>query len=89
MMIIHHVKVLALHLAGEDEPSGVHLENLVLADLLAWRDARLEPAELCYWRTAIGEEVDFVIESGGRLLPVRAVHGGREDPVVREEGSWR
>jgi len=42
----------------------------VLADLLAWRDARLEPAELCDWRTAIGEEVDFVIESGGRLLPV-------------------
>ncbi len=61
---------LALHLAGEDEPSGAHLENLVLADLLAWRDARLESAELCYWRTASGEEVDFVIESRGRLLPV-------------------
>jgi predicted AAA+ superfamily ATPase len=23
-----------------------------------------------YWRTAIGEEVDFVIEAGGCLLPV-------------------
>ena len=27
---------LALHLAGEDEPRGAHLENLVLGDLLAW-----------------------------------------------------
>lgn len=60
----------ALHLAEMDEPGGVHLENLILQDLLAWRDARLERAELGYWRTAIGEEVDFVIETGGRLLPI-------------------
>lgn len=59
----------ALHLAGA-EPEGAHLENLVLLDLLAWRDARLERAELGYWRTTIGEEVDFVIESDGRLLPI-------------------
>ncbi len=45
-------------------------ENLVLHDLCAWRDARAERAEVCYWRTAAGEEVDFVIESGGRLLPI-------------------
>jgi len=61
---------LALHLAGNQEPTGAHLENLVLTDLLAWRDARLEPAELGYWRTATGEEVDFVIEADGRLLPI-------------------
>ncbi|MCC6212742.1 MAG: ATP-binding protein [Burkholderiales bacterium] len=60
----------ALHLAGDDAPGGAHFENLVLCDLLAWRDARLERAELAYWRTAIGEEVDFVIEAGGKLLPV-------------------
>jgi hypothetical protein len=60
----------ALHLAEGAEPAGAHLENLVLADLLAWRDARLDRAELFYWRTAIGEEVDLVIESGGRLLPI-------------------
>lgn len=59
----------ALHLSGTD-PAGPHLENLVLHDLLAWRDARLERAEVLYWRTATGEEVDFVIESGGRLLPI-------------------
>ena len=60
----------ALHLGQDDKPNGAHFENLVLADLLAWRDARLGRAEVFYWRTAIGEEVDFVIEAGGRLLPV-------------------
>ncbi len=61
---------LALHLAGQDDPTGAHLENLVLHDLLVWRDARLERAEICYWRTAVGEEVDFVIETGRRLIPI-------------------
>lgn len=60
----------ALHLAENATPGGEHLENLVLHDLLAWRDARLERAEIGYWRTAIGEEVDFVIETGGKLLPI-------------------
>lgn len=68
---------LALHLAGQDEPSGPHLENLVLHDLLAWRDARLERAEVFYWRTAIGEEVDFVVETGGRMLPVEVKASAR------------
>jgi len=68
---------LALHLAGEAEPGGAHLENLVLGDLLAWRDARAERAEIGYWRTAIGEEVDFVIESGGKLLPIEVKAGAR------------
>ena len=60
----------ALHLAGIDAPDGPHLENLVLHDLRAWRDARLERAEIGYWRTASGEEVDLVIESGAGLLPI-------------------
>jgi uncharacterized protein len=61
---------LAMHLAEAEDPGGAHLENLVLHDLLAWRDARVERAELGYWRTSIGEEVDFVIEAGGKLLPI-------------------
>lgn len=60
---------IALHLAGT-EPQGAHLENLVLHDLLAWRDARVARAELGYWRTTIGEEVDFVIEAENKLLPI-------------------
>ncbi len=60
---------LALHLSGE-KPAGPHLENLVLCDLLAWRDSALRQAEVLYWRTATGEEVDFVIEVGNTLLPI-------------------
>jgi hypothetical protein len=61
---------LALHLAGEDEPRGAHLENLVLGDLLAWSASLFDAPQLTYWRTAAGREVDFVIEWRGRLLPV-------------------
>lgn len=60
----------ALHLAELTEPEGEHLENVVLHDLLAWRDARLERVELSYWRTASGEEVDLVVESSAGLLPI-------------------
>lgn len=60
----------ALHLAGLESPLGAHLENLVLHDLLAWRDARSAPAELYHWRTTTGEEVDLVVEVAGRLVPI-------------------
>ena len=60
---------LALHLAG-GVPRGAHLENLVLTDLLAWRDSRLQPTQLLYWRTRSGEEVDFVIEQRDELVAV-------------------
>ncbi len=59
----------ALHLAG-GEPTGAFLENLVLNDLLVWRDSRLPRAEILHWRTAAGEEVDFVLETDDGLLPI-------------------
>jgi predicted AAA+ superfamily ATPase len=77
----------ALHLSGEFDPGGAHLENLVLQDLLVWRDARLQRAEIYYWRTAIGEEVDFVIETGGRLLPIEVKAIGR--PGLRDAANLR
>jgi len=61
---------LALFLAGESEPRGAHLENMVLTDLLAWRDLQAIRPEVLYWRTATGIEVDFVIETPDRLLPI-------------------
>lgn len=60
---------LALRIAGTDA-APAHLENTVLCDLLAWRDTRAERAEIAYWRTAAGDEVDFVVEAGGMLLPI-------------------
>jgi predicted AAA+ superfamily ATPase len=67
----------ALHLADSAEPGGAYLENLVLHDLLAWRDARLERGEIGYWRTVNGAEVDFVIETGGKLLPIEVKAAAR------------
>lgn len=61
---------LALHLSREDAPHGGHLENLVLIDLLVWRDTRVPRPEILYWRTAAGHEVDLVIEHRDGLLPI-------------------
>lgn len=87
---------LALHLAGQDQPAGAHLENVVLADLLAWRDGQLDPPSLGYWRTATGEEVDFVVEAGDRLLPIEVkattrprVQDARHLQTFREEYGKR
>lgn len=60
---------LALRLSG-GEATGSHLENLVLCDLVAWRDLTSPRAAILFWRTVNGEEVDFVIEHGKTLLPI-------------------
>jgi hypothetical protein len=61
---------LAMRLAGIENPTGAHLENLVLSDLLAWRESQLNRPGLYYWRTATGEEVDLVVERGADLLGI-------------------
>lgn len=78
---------LALHLAGLAEPTGAHLENLVLHDLLCWRDARVERADILYWRTATGEEVDFVVEAGRQLIPIEVKATPR--PRLRDAAPLR
>lgn len=78
---------LALHLAQLDEPVGAHLENLVLGDLLAWRDARPQRAEVLHWRTTAGEETDFVVEADDRLLPIEVKATRR--PRLRDIGGLR
>lgn len=61
---------LAMHILAVQAADGPHLENLVLGDLLAWRDVHPNRAEILNWRTARGEEVDFVLEIGDRLVPI-------------------
>lgn len=72
---------LALHLAGETEPRGPHLENLVLMDLLAWRDTQVRRPEVLYWRTVSGQEVDIVIETPSRTLPIEIKAATRLAPA--------
>ena len=61
---------LAMHLSGMAEPTGAYLENIVLLDLLVWQCGRLQNTEILYWRTTTGEEVDLVIETEGKVLPI-------------------
>jgi len=61
---------LALHLAQLPTPTGAHLENIVCTDLLAWREVDPARPAILFWRTSTGEEVDFLIERKGKLLPV-------------------
>lgn len=71
----------ALYLSGETEPRGAHLENLVLLDLLAWRELQMPRPEILYWRTAGGMEVDFVVETPNRLLPIEVKATTRAVPT--------
>jgi hypothetical protein len=60
--------------------AGAMLENLVLADLCTWREAGSPKPEILWWRTASGEEVDFVVERGERLVPIEVKASGRPRP---------
>jgi len=61
---------IALHLSGESEPRGAHLENLVLCDLLVWKSGRTDRTEILHYRTTKGAEVDFVVETTSGVLPI-------------------
>lgn len=79
---------LAAHLAGIEteadlrryDGAGGLLENLVWHHLQCWADQTDRRAEILSWRTASGEEVDFVLERGDRLLPVEVKSSGQVLP---------
>ena len=59
----------ALAAARDPNPTGFHLENVVATDLCVWRE--LGPGRALYhWRLGSGQEVDFILEESGGLLPV-------------------
>jgi uncharacterized protein len=60
---------LTLAAAGESTPSGFHLENLVAVDLATWRDGGHRRA-VYHWRLGSGQEVDFVAQEDGALVPI-------------------
>ncbi len=60
---------LALAASRETAPAGFHLETLIASDLLVWRDDS-PTRDLHHWRLSSGQEVDFILEENGQLLPV-------------------
>lgn len=92
---------LAAHLAGVDSPAelddtfgGALLENLILVQLLVWRETLSPRPEIHYFRTHAGEEIDFVIEWKRRLLPIevkrsRRIRTSAIDSVVQFIEEYR
>ncbi len=77
---------LALHMAGA-EPTGAHFENLILCDLLVWRDSSLASCDIFHWRTTDGIEVDFVLETSCGLIPIEVK--ATTNPRLRDTTSLR
>jgi predicted AAA+ superfamily ATPase len=65
---------LALAASRETTPTGFHLETLIAGDLLVWRDGS-PTRDLHHWRLSSGQEVDFILEENGQLLPVEVKAG--------------
>jgi hypothetical protein len=49
---------------------GAIFENLVVAELFKTMLHRGEEPSLYFWRTAAGSEVDLVLESRSKLIPI-------------------
>jgi predicted AAA+ superfamily ATPase len=69
---------LACHLCGITDAEGLRessllgsmFESYVLQNLSAYTELPQVRSEILYWRTVRGHEVDFVIETPTRLLPI-------------------
>ncbi|MCW5981341.1 MAG: ATP-binding protein [Bryobacteraceae bacterium] len=51
---------------------GAIFETAVLSEIVRRLTHRGEDPQIYFWRTSAGVEVDFVVESGGRLIPIEA-----------------
>ena len=69
MWLIICKKRLAMAAARETEPSGFHLETMIANDLHVWKDLH-SGRGLHHWRLASQQEVDFVIEERGQIVPL-------------------
>lgn len=79
---------LLCHLVGLRDPEhaargplgGAILETAVLSELIRTFVHRGQEPQVYFWRTAAGVEVDFVIESGGKVIPIE-VKPSRTPPL--------
>ena len=91
------------HLAGLRDPEhaasgplgGVILETAVLSEIVKSLAHRAMPPQVFFWRTLAGTEVDIVVDTGGKLVPIEvklsatppAGHGqGHPNVAERLEG---
>ena len=65
---------LAIAASRDTAPTGFHLETAVASDLFVWRDGA-PTRDLYHWRLGSGQEVDFILEENGQLLPLEIKAG--------------
>ncbi len=78
------------HLAGLRDPSlaasgplgGAILETAVLSEILKTLTHRGLDPRIWFWRTIAGSEVDFVVESDGRLIPLEVKLSATPRPAM-------
>lgn len=64
-------------LDAPEEADGPALETLVLAHLRAWNDYRNLGYSIHYWRTVLGDEVDFILYGERGLLAIEVKRSSR------------
>jgi predicted AAA+ superfamily ATPase len=64
--------------------AGGIFETAVLAELVRTLSHRGESASVYFWRTASGTEVDLVVESQGRLVPIEVKLSSTPRPAMAE-----
>lgn len=62
-----------------EEIAGLALEGLVAQHLRAWIDYRAASAQLYYWRTKSGSEVDFIVYGPDTFWAIEVKHAARVD----------
>ncbi len=71
--------------AASGPMGGAIFENLVVADLFKTFTHRGEEPALYYWRTAAGSEVDVVIETQDKLIPIEIKQSETPRPEMARE----
>jgi hypothetical protein len=78
------------HLAGLKESEraaagpmgGAIMETAVLSEIVKTLTHRGIDPQLYFWRTAAGAEVDIVVESGGKLIPIEVKLSATPRPAM-------
>jgi predicted AAA+ superfamily ATPase len=62
--------------------AGALLENVVLGEILRGFHNRGEIPRIFWWRTSYGEEVDFILERQGKMIPIEIKMTSRIDKAL-------
>ncbi len=78
------------HLAGLRDPDhaasgpmgGAIMETAVLSEIVKTLAHRGDDPHVYFWRTSAGSEVDFVVETGGKLVPIEVKLSATPRPAM-------